>query len=108
MHKCEFFLEIDGAVALQFTAADLCGLTSKGLLHPFVPPFNEIVGPKDDWYEANFWNTMGTTEQSSRICFPGSRAAGCICLWFFKAAFAYTSCGMTMNTLAQDLSARTT
>jgi hypothetical protein len=48
-HKCEFFLEIDGAVALQFTAADLCGLTDKGLLHPFVPPFNEFTGQKDHW-----------------------------------------------------------
>ena len=59
MHRCEFSLEIDGAVALQFTAADLCGLTSKGLLHPFVPPFNEIAGPKDDMYVAklcySFW-----------------------------------------------------
>ncbi len=54
MHKCEFFLEIDGTVALQFLAGDLCGLTSKGQLHPFVPPFNEIVGPKEHSYEADF------------------------------------------------------
>ena len=37
-------------MALQFTPADLCGLTSKGLLHPFVPPFNEFTGHKDHWY----------------------------------------------------------
>ena len=108
MHKCEFFLEIDGAVALQFSAGDLCGFTSKGLLHPFVPPFNEIAGPKDDWYGADGWHTMGTTEQSSRNHFPGLQAAGCISLWFFKAVFAYTSCGMTTNTLAQDRWALTT
>jgi len=37
-------------VTLQFTPADLCGLTNKGLLHPFVPPFNEFAGHKDHWY----------------------------------------------------------
>ncbi len=53
-------------------------------------------------------NTMGSTEQSSRNHFAGCLVAGCICLWFFKAVFAYTSCGMMTNTLAPDPLALTT
>ncbi len=38
----------------------------------------------------------------------GSRAAGCICRWFFKAAFVCTSYDTTTSILALDLWALTT
>ena len=100
LHHCEFFLEIDGAVALQFTAADLCGLTNKGLLHPFLPPFTEFAGTKDHWYASGSVFAGFTDVTLSHV--SGSRAAGCICRWFFKAAFACTSCDTTTSILALD------